>query len=338
MRSYGLFKHSFNRRDAEAQRRTLKRKSSMTKVGRGCSGARQILLDLPRVTLGSSNRARRRAPISGRPTDGLPPRKHARSRAQISIATILLSFLLLPSAWAEKVDQLKPQGYVSDFAGVIDAAPRAKITTLCAEVDQKTQAQIAVVTIHSLEGVPVEDFAVNLFQRWGIGPKSSDRGVLILLAKDDRQYKIEVGYGLEPILPDGKVGDFGREMVPQLRQGDYGGALLQITGEIASVIAQDRGVTLSSRAPPTRPRPRDEGPQGIIIMLVILGFLVFGGFGGFFLPLAFGTRRGRFGGWRGGPWIGGGWGGGGFGGGGGGGGFGGFGGGMSGGGGAAGGW
>src|SRR5580700_138866 len=147
-----------------------------------------------------------------------------------SAAYLLLLLLnLSASAWAEKTDQLKPQGYVDDFAGVLSPAAKAQLSALCTELEQKTHAQIAVVTVKSLDGIPVEDYAVDLATKWGIGPKQADKGVLILLAVNDRKYWTSVGYGLEPILPDGKVGGFGREMVPLLRNGDYDGALLLMT-------------------------------------------------------------------------------------------------------------
>ena len=136
----------------------------------------------------------------------------------------IIAALALRSRCApRRVEQLSPQGYVNDFAGVIDAgSQREDSRLLCQEVDQKADAQIAVVTIHSLEGDTRQDFANRLFEKWGVGPKGKDRGVMILLAVDDHQYWTEVGYGLEPILPDGKVGGFGRDMLPLLRQNQYG--------------------------------------------------------------------------------------------------------------------
>jgi uncharacterized protein len=246
----------------------------------------------------------------------------------------------------ENLNNLKPQGYVSDFAGVLSPGARTRLTALCAEVDQKAHAQIAVVTIHTLDGESLEDFSVNLAQKWGVGPKT-DRGVLILLVVNDHRYRVEVGYGLEPTLTDGRVGGFGREMVPALRRGDYSGALMQLTGSIAATIAQASGVTLSQAPPrPTRPQPNEGFDPGVLALIVIA--LIF--FGGLHLFRRFGAGGGPRGPggwwWGGGPWIGGGFGGGGFGGGGfgggggggGGGGFGGFGGGSFGGGGASGSW
>jgi len=271
-----------------------------------------------------------------------------------SVARLLLVVWVIGSApggaRAQSVDQVVAQaktGYVTDLAGVLSQSAKSQVGTLCSEVDQKAQAQIAVVTVKSLEGDSVSDYAFNVATRLGIGPKSSDRGVLILVAPNEHQYSTQVGYGLEPILPDGKVGGFGREAIPYFRQSNYDAAILLMTRRVADVIAADRGVTLSG-TPPAAPRaPAGEqgfpGGIGSILTLIVLIF-VFGGILGPLLWAMLGSARssGR-GRWMGGPpmggWgggFGGGWGGGGFGRGGGG--FGGFGGGSFGGGGASGGW
>lgn len=275
------------------------------------------------------------------------------SRLANSVVWPLLFLLILsvPAARAEQVKNLKPQGYVNDFAGVLNAQAKEKLTALCAEVDQKAKAQIAIATVSSLEGEPIEQFSIDLATAWGIGPKQKDRGILILVAPNDRKYRIEVGYGLEPILPDGKVGGFGREAVPFLRQNDYSGAVLLITERIASVIAADQNVKLDSLV--AAPAPSSEPDISLIPMSSIVRLLIFIIFLispvlVFVLRLLFGgvigprRRRGWWDGgprYGGGPWYGGGSsGGGGFSGGGGGGGFGGFGGGSFGGGGASGSW
>jgi uncharacterized protein len=241
-------------------------------------------------------------------------------------------FISLPVC-AEPISQLHPTGYVNDFAHVLDPSTVAQLENICRQIDRKAHAQIAVVTINSLDGADIESYSVDLFKKWGIGYKSTDRGVLILLAVKDHRYRVEVGYGLEPILPDGKVGGFGRETVPLLRQNDYNGALLLLVSRIANVIAQDAGVEVtgtSTRDPSQPDAPPFQGlSAGTIAVLIIIGLIVL------FTPL----RRllfywFLFGG--GGGYRGGGWGGGGFGGSGGG--FGGFGGGSSGGGGASGSW
>ena len=267
----------------------------------------------------------------------------------VARSLLLLALLRVPVASAEQAKNLKPQGYVSDFAGVLNVQAKEKLAALCAEVDQKAKAQIAIVTVSSLEGVPVEQYSFDLATQWGVGPKQKDRGVLILVAPNDRKYWTQVGYGLEGILPDGKVGGFGREAVPFLRQNDYSGAVLLITERMAQVIAEDQKVTLDSLSgapPPVAEPDHSLFPMSRMVWLLIFVIFLFSPALGFILNLLFGgvigSRRGRSswggprygaGGWYGGGWSGGGgssWGGGG--------GFGGFGGGSFGGGGAGGSW
>jgi uncharacterized protein len=252
-----------------------------------------------------------------------------------------LASVFAVAAVAERVEDLpKPTDYVSDFAHVLSPDAIARLDHLCAQLDHsQANAQVAVVTVKTLDGVDSAEFANALEDKWKIGRKGSDRGVLVLLAVDDHKRRIEVGYGLEGILPDGKVGDIGREMVPLLRANDFDGAITQAVGELAQVIAADAKVTLEDDPSLVRRPPVRQGPTlGKAILLIIM-LIFFGGF--MLLRLLF--RFGLFGGF-GGPWMGGGGvgGGGGFGGGGGGdsggGGFGGFGGGGFGGGGAGGDW
>src|SRR5271166_2251918 len=134
----------------------------------------------------------------------------------------LLAMLLLAScsfAWAEKIADIRPEGYVTDLAHIIDPTTKARLEALCAEVEQKAGAQVAVVTVDSLDGRSKEDYAADLYKHLGVGSKKESRGVLMLLAPKERQYKIEIGYGLEPVINDARAGDIGREMVPALRQG-----------------------------------------------------------------------------------------------------------------------
>lgn len=248
---------------------------------------------------------------------------------------LLVILLLSVAAWAEPASQLKPTGYVNDFAHVLDPATKAQIEDVCLQIDQKAHAQIALVTINTLDDSDIESYAVDLFHRWGVGGKSSNRGVLILYAIQDHHARIEVGYGLEPILPDGKTGSFQREAIPLMRSGDYSQALQLVTDRVAQVIADDAGIQLTNAEPPGPIRHGNQPGGGlslggvIVIIVVILVILLtplrrllfwillsnmFGGGGGF--------SGGGFGGFGGG----------------GGGGFGGFGGGSSGGGGASSSW
>jgi uncharacterized protein len=256
---------------------------------------------------------------------------------------LLVVVLLAATSRAEKIADIRPQGYITDLAGVIDAQTKQKLEALAYEVEQKTGAQIGVVTVKSLEGEPIEDYAVDLYKHLGIGSKQDNRGVLVLVAPPERRYRIEVGYGLEPVINDARAGDVGRAMVPFLRQNNYNDAILTGVNQIAQMIAADRGVTLNGVVAPRAQQEGSNTPFWVILLVIFGIFIVL-------RLIARASRNNIRGGRGGGPgifWLppmgggwgrGGGWGGGGFGGSSGGGGFGGFGGGMSGGGGASGGW
>ncbi|HVV44148.1 MAG TPA: TPM domain-containing protein [Bryobacteraceae bacterium] len=262
-----------------------------------------------------------------------------------------IALCIVPALAFTDWKSLKPQGYVSDFAGVIDAQSRAQLDDYASRVEQATGAQLAFVTIPSLEGEPIEDVTIDLFKAWGVGQKKKDNGAMLLLSIQDRRSRLEVGFGLGGAVPDNMSGMVLEDMRPQLRQGRYGPAMIQAAVRLGETIAKDQGVQIPPPASYQRPRriSRDSLPWPLIIF-------------GIFLLFAFISRAGR-GGFRGGGYRGGGGGdfltgmllgtllnsgrhrggrdGGGFGGfdgGGGGGGFGGFGGGSSGGGGASSGW
>jgi uncharacterized protein len=249
----------------------------------------------------------------------------------------------LGAAWpghAQAVKDLpRPTDYVSDNAHVISAATIRKLDYLCGEVDHEAHAQIAVVTVNTTGEEPIQQYAVELEDAWKVGPKATDRGLIILIAVHDRKRWIETGYGLESILPDALVGQIGRQMVPMLRNNDFDGALTLAVDETSQIIAKDAGVKLQpiSRWGRAQKAPKQltifQLLMGIVFVIMIMALLVWAGASGllgFLLGMFFG---GGFGG------GGGGWGGGGGGDNGGGGdGFGGFGGGSTGGGGAGGDW
>jgi uncharacterized protein len=276
----------------------------------------------------------------------LAPSKSAMRTFLLAVCA-LLAFAATSRAQTPSSVPAKPAAYVNDYAGVLDASTLQQLTGLCTEINNKANAQVFVVTVKTTGDQSAQQFSFDLAQRWGIGPKQSSSGVLIFYAIDDRQYFTQVGYGLEGILNDGKVGSFNREAVPFLKSGDYSKAILLVTRRIADVIAQDRGITLTGAPPPSVPLSSQDSPGTSIGTIITLGIIVFivimilknSGGGGR-------TGRGGGSGWWIGPMIGGmmggggggsGWGGGG-GGGGFGGGFGGGGGGSFGGGGAGGGW
>jgi uncharacterized protein len=245
---------------------------------------------------------------------------------------LLVATVSLPLG-AEKLP--RPSGWVSDTAGVMDVDTRQKIEAVSDELEKKTSAELAVVTVKDLGGDTVENYGVQLFKEWGIGKKGKDNGVLLIAAVDDHKVRIEVGYGLEGILPDGKTGAILDQFVlPSFKQGDYAKGLELGTRAIATVIAKDAGVELSGEPLPVQPAAGPSLRQNILQIFVVLLIVIAGMRQPFLLWIFLGaSNRRRGGGGPGGGWFGGG----GFGGGGGGG-FGGFGGGGGGGGGASRGW
>ncbi len=255
----------------------------------------------------------------------------------------LAAVVALTAVWAWSLDtsKLKPAGYVNDFAHKLDPAGERALEAYCANLERVTGVQMAIVLVDSLDDEPVEDVANRLYREWGIGKKGTNEGLLILLSIKEHKSRVEVGYGLEPIITDGFSGGVLRDIRPILRQGNYAGALLAAAEQFGNQIAQAKGVALAGpQGAPARPRAVQRG-RGIPFPLILIGLFILlsllgrggGGSGtGFLTGMLLGNMMGRRGGWGGGGF-------GGYeGGGGGGGGFGGFGGGDSGGGGASGGW
>ena len=111
-------------------------------------------------------------------------------------------------------------------------------------IEQGTTAEIAVATVSSLDGTTVDDYAVRLFKAWGVGQKGRDNGVLVLVAPSERQIRIEVGYGLEGVLPDGLAGVVIREsFLPSFRDGDFDKGVLQGVTRVAEIVRRNETLT-----------------------------------------------------------------------------------------------
>lgn len=170
---------------------------------------------------------------------------------------ILILAIALPSL-AEKVSSIPaPTGFINDYAQVFSVEGKSNMEALSRQLHEKTKAQVFVVTVNTTEDQPVQTFANQLFAKWKIGEKKTDRGILMLFAIRDRQRWVEVGYGLEGILNDAKVGDIGRTMVPALQAANYDHAANTGLRQITRIIATDAGVTLDALADrtPTEPTP-----------------------------------------------------------------------------------
>jgi uncharacterized protein len=242
----------------------------------------------------------------------------------ILILLILLSTLPVVAA----VDYPQLTGFVTDDADMIDPAYEAKITELAKNIEGATTVEIAVVTVESLEGESRDMYAVKLFEQADIGKKDKDNGLLILVAKQERKYKFEVGYGLEGVITDSmKVNIGDRIITPNFKNGEYGKGIYEAMIVIEGLLEDDEEVISEYSMNNQGSTGTSSGGIWTVIFFI------------FIIVIIILTSVGRRGGGRGMYYGGvGGFGGGMSGGGGFGGGFGGFGGGMSGGGGFGGGW
>jgi uncharacterized protein len=226
------------------------------------------------------------------------------------LGAALLGSSCLSVAHAESPTKLpKPTSYVSDFAGVLDDSSKQNIEDIAWQVYSKAHATIEVVTVKSLDGQDIDPWTTSLEDTWKVGPKASDRGILMVFSIQDHKDRIEVGYGLEGILPDAKVGDIRRSMNAQLEQGQYGPAIQSGVLQIANVIAADSNVTITAPqqalAPQPDYQPRSHHTNWVgIIFFVIFILLMFrgggGGRGGWLWFLLGNIMGGGFGGGRGG--------------------------------------
>jgi uncharacterized membrane protein YgcG len=142
----------------------------------------------------------------------------------------------------------EPQGFVNDFAGVLDDRARTDLQSLMRDTEQQTSVEIALVTVSSLEGMTVEEYASKLFAAWGIGKKSKDNGVLILIAPAERKIRIEVGYGLEPVLPDGLAGEIIRtDFLPAFGSGDLKGGIFRGTRRVIEIVQRNQPLSADER-------------------------------------------------------------------------------------------
>jgi uncharacterized protein len=233
-----------------------------------------------------------------------------------------------------------PRRHVEDYANVINNSDEHSLNGVLQELEQKTGAQYIVLTVLSTGGLPIEQFAIELAEKWKLGVKGKDNGMLFVLAKNDRRWRFEVGYGLEGYLTDQYCSRIGRNvLVPYLKKGDYSRGIYEANLQIVQRIASEAGVSLTGmpKVTPVPVRNRRRGlPCCSALPILIFMLLILGGAGRgmgwwFFLPFMMGGFGGHGGYGRSGSFGGGSFGGG----------FGGFGGGMGGGfggGGASGGW
>jgi uncharacterized protein len=169
--------------------------------------------------------------------------KHKLLIALLSITLCLYTV----AAQAEVAVPAQPANYVVDLANIINDNVEANLNNYLQELEQKTTAQMIVLTINSLEGASLEDLSITIaHDKWKLGQKGKDNGALLLVSLQDRKYRFEIGYGLEGILPDSLVGTIGRQyLVPYFRKGDYSNGIFAASLAAISEIATDAGVEIT---------------------------------------------------------------------------------------------
>ncbi len=190
-----------------------------------------------------------------------------------------------------------PQRYIEDRAKIIEEAVENKLNGYLQELEQKTGAQMVVLTINTTGDIPIETYAIELATKWQLGQKGKDNGALIVIAKDDRAYRIEVGYGLEGILPDSFCGTVGRTyFVPNFRKGQFSEGIFQGVAVMVHKVADESGVKITGMPDVNKLRRKAAGRQNPLLSLLIL-FAVLP----FLARFLFHTRGRRY--WWGGPPI-----------------------------------
>jgi len=225
-----------------------------------------------------------------------------RSKREMNVVLTALVVALAfwcPASRAEEIP--RPQRYVEDRANIIDEQHEHDLNGYLQELEQKTTCQLIVLTVETTGGVPIDDYAFKLAEKWKLGQKGKDNGALIVVAVKDRKYWVSVGYGLEGPLPDSFVGTVGRTyFVPNFRAGNYGKGLFEGTVAILNRIAEEYNVEITG-VPQIAAPARRPGGTGLIFTLIGMFFLIFlfrtfGIWGLLFFPFLGGYPGGAWGG------------------------------------------
>ncbi|MFC5463391.1 TPM domain-containing protein [Lederbergia graminis] len=194
----------------------------------------------------------------------------------------LFCLLFIPIQFVSAASIPTPVGdiYVQDFANVLSTAEEQELIELGIYLDDHTGAQIAVLTVDSLDGIPVEQYAVQALREYGLGDANKNNGILLLLSIQDRKIFIEVGYGLEGRLPDGKVGSIiDSYALPSLDEGNIPHALTNTYKKLFNEVAEEYQLDKQANAEGYvyGANPENEGPSlftTIIIAVIIIGLII----------------------------------------------------------------
>ncbi|HMK43549.1 MAG TPA: TPM domain-containing protein [Dissulfurispiraceae bacterium] len=229
-------------------------------------------------------------------------------------AILSVLFALAPLLFAAMPQPPRtPEQPVVDMAGVVTDEVKSRVNAMLRTLEQKTGAEVVILTVTSLDGEGIESFSLRMAEQWRLGKKGKDNGMLLVVALTEKKYRFETGYGLEGLFPDSFLGSLGREqLVPNFKQGDYSAGIQSTAAIIAKRIADDRGVDLGELPAVSRPQPvqkNNDDVDWVTIAIIIFVILSASGFFGFGTRPGGRSRSGPYsGGWYGGGSGGGGWG------------------------------
>jgi len=206
------------------------------------------------------------------------------------IKYFLSLFLILFAFSSFAYDMPKPVGFVNDFAHIMNDKTIKELTALSSELEQKTGVELVVVTVNSVGKNDIFDYSVEMFQKWGIGKKGKDNGILFLISKNDRKLRIDTGYGVEGILPDGLLGRIrDKYIIPYFKKGDYDSGILNGSIAIATTVAKSKGVTLNGKFQARRAKRKAFSLMDLILVIAVLIFFV-----PYIFPIIFGAMFGSY--------------------------------------------
>lgn len=194
---------------------------------------------------------------------------------RITLLSIVFLFLFVPRLTDAVFPQ--PTGAVNDFAGVMQPQAKEQLETILTAVQQKTGVAVVIATVPSLDDRPIEDYAVDLYQQWGIGKKDVDEGVLIVVAPTQRRVRIEVGYGLEGALNDAQAGRIIRDfMIPYFKEGDFTRGIVAGTQGVIALALKEKGLAPEDLGTSTlQELPSTASKNGVLSIIgKILVFLI----------------------------------------------------------------
>jgi uncharacterized protein len=220
----------------------------------------------------------------------------------LRLIAILLVTVATATTGFSQADLPLPQHYVEDYANVINPSDEHSLNGILQELNQKTGTQYIVLTVPSTGGLPIEQYSIELAEKWKLGRKGKDNGMLFVFAQKERQARFEVGYGLEGYITDQYTNRVGRNvLVPNIKQGNTSRGIYETNLQIAQRIATEYGVTLSGM-PDIKPVPARDGRRSLpccsVLPMLFFMLLIFSGLGRgmgwwFFLPFMLGGFGGQ---------------------------------------------